>query len=315
MELNIRAFMMKYKRALVIVLMNYILLVGIFVYFTSSEAFNSDPFVGGFTPLVPGNNIYVEVAFILLLYAPISAFIGGLIGGYLLAPILLFIHRNILGRKLLYGIQDRPQPNTFRKINRGYFPSLLTININSVILFSAPWILNFIFSKEALEIEGGIYTTTYVPAFLILLIFTVGFGTLVFSPTWFLTDAGIVYSNEERVAGTDEPVEGRAVGGRFTEFMRGYAGLGVIFSYIQFLSFYISEQLIPPNPLDLLAFLMFFLGIPIFLLIAVIPSLIIFDMTKRHRTRFIRNFAEKLGITDFVRITFEPDSPSSSTSS
>ena len=96
--------------------------------------------------------------------------------------------------------------------------------------------------------------------------FTMGLGTLVFSPTWFLTDAGIVYSNEERVTGTDEPVEGRTVGGRFTDFLRGYAGIGVVFSYIQFLSVYFGEQTIPPNPLDIAVVLLFFLGLPIFLL-------------------------------------------------
>jgi hypothetical protein len=152
---------------------------------------------------------------------------------------------------------------------------------------------------------GDLYTTIYVPAFLVLLMFTMGLGTLVFSPTWFLTDAGIVYSNEESVAGTDEPVEGRAVGRRFTDFLRGYAGLGVVFSYIHFLSVYISELTIPPNPVDLVTFLMFFFGLPIFLLIATIPSLIIFDITKEHRIRFMRNFARKMGITDFVKVSFE----------
>ena len=41
------------------------------------------------------------------------------------------------------------------------------------------------------------------------------------------------------------------------------------------------------------------------MLLAVIPSLIILDITKEHRIRFVRNFAEKMGITDFVKISFE----------
>lgn len=41
------------------------------------------------------------------------------------------------------------------------------------------------------------------------------------------------------------------------------------------------------------------------MLIAVLPSLIIFDIMKEHRLRFIRNFAEKMGITDFVEISFK----------
>jgi hypothetical protein len=245
------------------------------------------------------------VTLILLVITPISALVGGLIGGYFLAPVFLFIHRSLLGSKMLYGIQNRPQPQTFKKIIRGYFPALLAINISSIVLFSAPWILDLILNKELMELGGLVYTSVYVPGFLVLLMFTIGLGTLVFSPTWFLTDAGIVYSNEERVAGTDAPVEGRAVGGRFTDFLRGYAGIGVVFSYVLFLSAYFSEQVLPPNPFDIAVWLLFFLGLPIFLLIAVIPSLIIFDITKEHRIRFVRNFAKKMGIKDFVKISFE----------
>jgi hypothetical protein len=52
-------------------------------------------------------------------------------------------------------------------------------------------------------------------------------------------------------------------------------------------------------------FVVFFFGIPIFMLISVIPSLIILDITKEHRVRFVRSFAEKMGIADYVEILFE----------
>jgi len=301
--LKIGRLISKYRRALLITLAYYVLLLGLVVYFSSSETYSErGPY---FTPLIPSNDQYVEVTLILSVFSPISALIGGLVGGYFLAPAFLFIHKNILGSKLLYGIQDRPQPQAFKKMMRGYYPALLAVNINSIILFSAPWILDLILNKELMELGGLVYSRIYVPGFLVLLMFTIGLGTLVFSPTWFLTDAGIVYSNEERVAGTDQPVEGRTVGGRFTDFLRGYAGIGVVFSYIQFLSVYASEQTIPPNPVDIVVFLMFFLGLPIFLLIAVIPSLILLDITREHRIRFVRNFAEKRGITDFVKFSLE----------
>jgi hypothetical protein len=243
------------------------------------------------TPLIPSNDQFIEVTLIL--------------GGYILAPVFLFIHKSLLGSKMLYGIQNRPQSKTFRKIMRGYYPSLLAINLSSIILFSAPWILDLILNNELMELGGPVYAEVYVPGFLVLLMFTIGLGTLIFSPTWFLTDAGIVYSNEKKAAKTDDPVEGRAVGGRLKDYLRGYAGIGVVFSYIQFLSVYISQQLIPPNPFDVAAFLMLFLGLPVFLLIAIIPSLIVLDITKEHRNRFVRNFAKKIGIKDFVKISFE----------
>ena len=293
----------KYRRALIIIFAYYVLLLVIFSYFSLSETY-SNPLTY-FSPLIPSDNQYVEVALILLVFAPISALTGGMIGGYLLAPVFLFIHKNIIGSKMLYGIQNRPQPQTFKKMMRGYYPALLAINISSIILFSAPWVLDLILNKELMELGGSVHVQVYVPGFLVLLMFTIGLGTLVFSPTWFLTDAGIVYSNEKKVAGTDQPVEGRAVGGRFTDFLRGYAGIGVVFSYIQFLSIYIGEQIIPPNPLDVIVFVMFFFGLPIFLVLAVIPSLIILDITKQHRIRFVRNFAKRMEITEFVKVSFE----------
>jgi hypothetical protein len=303
MDLKDKRFFSKYREALFIILVYYVFLLGLFVYFTLSETYSvSGPYL---TPLIPSNNQYVEVMLILLVFSPISALIGGLVGGYLFAPVFLFIHKNILGSKLIYGIQERSQPHVFKKILRGYYPALLTVNINSIILFSAPWIYDLILNKELLESESKAYSTIYVPGFLVLLMFTLGLGMLVFSFTWFLTDAGIVYSNEERVAGTGQPVEGRTVGGRYTDFLRGYAGIGVIFSYIQFLSVYISEQTLPPNLVDIIVFLMFFLGLPVFLLIAVIPSLIFLDITREHRICYVRNIAEKMRITDFVKFSVE----------
>ena len=59
------------------------------------------------------------------------------------------------------------------------------------------------------------------------------------------------------------------------------------------------------NPINLIAFLLFFFGIPIFLLITILPSLIIFDLMKEKRLRFIRSMAEKMGIVDFVDISLE----------
>jgi len=253
--------------------------------------------------------MYVQVELILLVIVPVSALIGGLVGGYLLAPIFLFIHKKIFGLKLFYWIQDRPRSQTFRTMIRGYFPALLAININSIILFSAPWILELILNEEFLEraLTDGVYSNLYIPGFLVLLMFTISLGTLIFSPTWFLNDAGIMYSNKEKVEGTPQLVEARAVGGRFTDFLRGYAGIGVAFSYLQFLLVYMNELMGPilANPINLIAFLVFFFGLPIFLLIAVIPSLIILDITKEHRIRFVRNFAEKMGIADFVKISLE----------
>jgi len=304
MDSKLRRSIPKYKKALIIIFAYYVLVLILLVYAYSSVEFQAVFNHGNYlTWLIPIYNMWAQIALIFLAFAPISALIGGLVGGYLLAPVLLFIHKNVLGSRLLYGIQDRPQPRTFDKISRGWFPTLLAISINFIILFSARWVLDPILYLELRA--GPVYRSLYMPEFLVLLMFTTGLGTLVFSPTWFLTDAGVVYSNKEKVARSDQPVEGRTVGGRFTDFLRGYAGIGVVLSYLQFLSFFLVEQQLPVDPIGQIGSLVFFFGFPIFVLIAIIPSLILLDMTKEHRIRYVRTVAGKMGITDFVEISFE----------
>jgi hypothetical protein len=279
------------------------LILGILIYGNSAgqNPFDRSTYL---TPHIPIYNLYAQIALIFLVLVPISALIGGLIGGYFLAPTLLFIHKNIFGRKMLYGIQDRPQPQTFNKLSRLYFPTLLAINIDSILLVSAPWILDLFILKADLKVD------IYIRGFIVLLMFTIGVGTLVFSPIWFLTDAGIVYSNIEKVLGTDQPVEDRTVGGRVTDFLRGYAGIGTIVPYLTLLSVFFSEYqfavtTIIVNPIGAIATYVFFFGLPIFVAITAIPSLIILDLIKGHRIRFMRGFAEKIGITDFIEISFK----------
>lgn len=300
-------FVSRYKRALIIILVYYVLLLCLSYYVRSNELFDDPIYL---TPFVPSNDMYVQVNLILLVFVPVSALIGGLLGGYFLAPIFLFLHKKIFGSKYSYWIQESPKSQTFGTMSRGYFPALLTININSIMLFSIPWIINLILNQEFQEralIYGSVYSNYYIPGFLVLLIFTISLGTLVFSPTWFLTDAGIMYSNKKKVARNDQLIEVRTVGGRFTDYLRGYAGIGVALSYLQFLLSYMDEIGGPilANPINLIAFLLFFFGIPIFLLITILPSLIFFDLIKERRLRFIRNIAEKMGIADFVEISLE----------
>jgi hypothetical protein len=305
MDLDFRKFISKYKIALIIIIGYFLLLLCLSYYVKSNELFEDPIYL---TPLIPINDMYVQVDLILLVFVPISALIGGLVGGYLLSPILLFAHKSIFGQKYSYWIQQRPKSQTFGTILRGYFPALLTININSIILFSFPWIIDLILNQEFLErtlIYGSVYTNYYIPGFLVLLMFTISLGTLVFSPTWFLTDAGIMYSHKEKVTETNQLIEVRTVGGRFTDFLRGYAGIGVTLSYLQFLLSYMDEIGGPilSNPINLGAFLLFFFGIPIFLLITILPALIFFDLMKERRLRFIRKIAEKMGIIEFADIT------------
>ncbi|MFX0003797.1 MAG: hypothetical protein ACFE9C_08985 [Candidatus Hodarchaeota archaeon] len=44
-------------------------------------------------------------------------------------------------------------------------------------------------------------------------LFTIGIAMALFSPIWFLLDAGISYSNQKKVENTEKLVESKSVGG------------------------------------------------------------------------------------------------------
>ena len=138
---------------------------------------------------------------------------------------------------------------------------------------------------------------------LILVIFTIALSMFIFSPGWFLIDAGIVFSTEELVRDTDKPVEGRTVGGVFNDYLRGYSGLSVAFSYLQIVIVFYSSQ-ITAGIFDT-ASLIGWLGFPFYVILTVIPTFILLDLIRDYRIQYVRTIAAKFGIKRVVKINFE----------
>ena len=103
MDSNLRIFVSRYKRALIIILVYYVLLLCLSYYVRSNELFDDPIYL---TPFVPNNDMYVQVNLILLVFVPVSALIGGLFGGYFLAPIFLFLHKKSLDQSILIGFKN-----------------------------------------------------------------------------------------------------------------------------------------------------------------------------------------------------------------
>jgi len=178
----------------------------------------------------------------------------------------------------------------------------MAFNIGFIILYSVPNIMDRIFSPYMIDLVP--INMRYIAGNLFLMMFTIGLSMLVFSPGWFLIDAGIVCSTREYVRGKGRPVEARAVGGWFNDYLRGYSGFGVAVSYLQILVVYFNElisQGLTISPADLIGWF----GGPIYVIITVIPSLILLDLIKEHRIRYIRRLAAKMGITKVVKIYFD----------
>lgn len=133
----------------------------------------------------------------------------------------------------------------------------------------------------------------------------VSIASILFTTTWFLMDSGILYSNLRKSGDTHKPIEIRSVGRWYGQFLKGYAGISVVLSYIEFMELFIPQL---ANDLSVPLFIMLlvvFIPFPLIVIIPLIPALIISDRLKEKRIRFIREKARKLGISSNAEVTFE----------
>jgi hypothetical protein len=247
------------------------------------------------TPLLPITKGWGGLTILFII--PISAMIGTFLGGYLMSPLYLIFHQEFY-RKMNYGLQEFPQSKSFRHIYKGFYPTLLSINIGSIILFSSEEFFDRLLVPSLLLPDVD-FPLKFALGSLVLMMFTVGLSMFIFSPTWFLIDAGIVYSTNVYVDGKGVPKEVRAVGGWFYDYIKGYSGFSVVFSYLQLLLTYYYFELGRGYPVDILE-IVFIVGIPFFVTLLLIPSFILLDITKKNRSQFTRKIARRRGINKFI---------------
>ena len=77
------------------------------------------------------------------------AIIGGLLGGYLLGPIFLYLHKSTIGRKMEYGIEIREKPEKFNYTFRALFPALTSINLALLLVINEDIVNNFVYIEKA----------------------------------------------------------------------------------------------------------------------------------------------------------------------
>ena len=284
----------KYTKALLIFLGVEALIAVLVIYgLTYGQDFDM-------SPLIPLTNAFHEIMFVAIII-PISSSIGAVIGGYALAPIFLLSHKTLY-RKAIYGIQETSPKKIFKRTLQGYYPGFLAFNFNSLILFLTPKIQNQLLTPSVLEEAPLVMQLMFKN--LILIIFTIALSMFIFSPGWFLFDAGIVYSTEEQVRGTDKPIEARTVGGVFNDYIKGYSGFSIVFSYIQILLVYYSSLWSGGYRIDIVDIIGWF-GFPVYVILTVIPTFILLDLIRDHRIHFVRREAAKIGITRVVKISFK----------
>ncbi|MCK4286048.1 MAG: hypothetical protein KAX18_07585 [Candidatus Lokiarchaeota archaeon] len=261
------------------------------------------------TPFLPLNDAIIELAFIFSFILPLSSIIGVIFGGYLITPIVLFLHKKIYGSKMHYGIQYEKPTRDVKLFSRSFFPVLMAINLSS--LFLTPTIIQLILEADLvaeIDVVSNAPVLTRFLAEAILLMITYGVSTMFFSSVWFLKDSGIIYSNKERLVNSDESFSLKSIGDWLQTMLRSYAGIGAIITYIiiiyNFLTNFINNLGSSGNILNIPGIILW-LGLPFYLAISLIPALIFNDLIKKSRTSYVRKFGKKIGIKDSVEITFE----------
>jgi len=222
----------------------------------------------------------------------LAAMIGGLLGGYILGPIFLYLHKQTVGRKMAYGIEAQEKPEKFNSTFKAIFPALASINLALFLVINEDIVNNFVYLEKAGG-EGILITLG------MLLSITVGISMFLFSSVWFLIDAGIVYSNAEKVKNKRDLVEIRSVGGWYLYFLQGFAGIGLAFSFYVFIITMIQRGFFKGPELPL------FLILPLIITILSIPAVILLDISIEKRIKYMLKWAKKLGIIKYVQIKFE----------
>jgi hypothetical protein len=254
-----------------------------------------------FSPLIPFDNIAIEIVMLLVVIIPIVSLLSALIFGFLLSPFFAWLHYVMKKKNNVFGIDKRPDSKKVQ-VTKGLFPAILAINF-SLMLCTNENIIKVVLAEHFWI--GGITSDIYIAAFSVLVGYMIGIGYMIFTPIWFILDAGIVYSNVKDESTSYQPVEARTMGGWYQIIFKGYAGIGTFFSFYSFILGLLNDS----NPSDLGAFIgiILIIGLPIFAMLACLPTIILLDVIRNKRNKFVRAFARKIGIKEEVMIKFEID--------
>lgn len=278
------------------------MIIIVFLTVSMSIALMSQPF--GPYGIIPGGSsapagLHIFWVFMWFVLSPI---IGIFAFGYVLSPLFLLIHKIAIGKKMVYGIQNKAKPDTFKRKYRSLFPALMAINF-AFMLIDNEGFVNIVLSSEWIEHTMDVNSPAVATSILSMvalfgtICFTIGVAMAIFSPAWFLIDGGIVYTNQEKVKEDNVPTEVRSVGSWYIYLLKGYAGIGVIIGYYNYIVDTLATQTEGPG-------LILVPVLPILLIIFSIPAVVLFEMTYKHRKKFMLFWAKKLGVSKNVSVSF-----------
>jgi hypothetical protein len=260
------------------------------------------------TRFIPLDDALIELALMFIIVFPISSIVGVIIGGYCVTPLILVFHKKIIGSKMHYGFQKEKskKPQLF---SRAFFPVLMAINLSSIFL--TPSTIKFIIEGDLIneiDLVSRIPVLTRFLAEIVLLTITFGVAAFLFSTVWYLKDSGIIYSNKQKILHSDETFVLKTIGDWYQTILRSYAGIGAIITYILVIYNFVGDfanNLADANNITNTLSLILWLGLPFYLAISLIPALILNDLVKKNRIKYIKKRGKKLGIRDSIEISFK----------
>ena len=241
----------------------------------------------GYMDSFPIDNFGAQVSFTSL-GMMLFSIIGGLFMGYILGPFFLWMHKLVIGRKMIYGIQETIKPKKFKGYTKGIFPALMAMNI-AIILAFTPEIQSLVTTDTT--IMGAMLTFSAV------LPIASAVGMAIFSPVWFLLEIGVVYTNKRKASKSGYPIEVRSVGGWYQYLLKGYAGISVIFNYYTFFSQLISEVGGGGGP-ESLMFIISWPLMPLIMSLVTLPAFMLLDCSYDKRKKYMRKITTKLRISE-----------------
>ncbi len=235
----------------------------------------------------------IPLVLIVLLF-PIMGIIG-ILFGYILAPLLLLIYKKIIGRNLLFGIQDSPTPKKFTGVFKGIFPALMSTSISLSLIFRPEFMSNPLLSDFYKETNGIILL------FFILCTFSISITTALFSAAWFIIDSGIITANKKKAINRGIPIEVKSAGGWYLTFLKGYAGIGALIGLYTFFGQIVQNY----GSKIHFSIPLIFIPLPILLSLWILPAFILLDKTFESRKNFILRFGKTIGIKNEIEVKIE----------
>jgi len=264
------------------------------------------------TNFIPVDDVLVELVLVFVIFLPISGIIGALLGGYILSPLIMILHKFLYRSKKYYGIQYESEDKKIRLLSSGFYPVLMAVNLS--FIFLTPEIISTILEADVISnfaaplAVSKISVSVRLLGQIILLIFTFGASTSLFSPIWLLKDSGIVFATKEKVENSNEMLLIKSIGEWFQTLLKGYAGIGVIFTYFfvifDSVTLFINNMGVPGNTLNIPS-LFLWLGLPFYLVFSMIPAVILHDALNKRRLSYVRKIAHRIGIRDAAIVSFE----------